>query len=102
MNNLALVRFIARRYAFGGRELDDLVKEGTLGLIKPAEQYDSALGVAFSSVEHDTLKGLTRSLPRDKGRLGNFEWPSLILHERCGQLRPCSEGCDARHSGFAP
>jgi RNA polymerase sporulation-specific sigma factor len=60
-DNLALVRWIARRYAFGGRDLDDLVQEGTLGLIKAARSFDPSLGFAFSSFAYSCIQNHLRT-----------------------------------------
>ena len=38
--NMGLVVSTARKYQGRGLELDDLVSEGTIGMIKAAEKYD--------------------------------------------------------------
>ncbi len=47
--NLGLVVTIARRYVDGGLDLDDLVGEGNLGLIRAAEEFDPRFGARFST-----------------------------------------------------
>jgi len=47
--NLRLVVNIAKRYAFRGVPLADLINEGNLGLIKAVERFDPALGHRFST-----------------------------------------------------
>ncbi len=47
--NLRLVIKIAREYLGRGLNLDDLVGEGNLGLIRAAEEYDTRFGTRFST-----------------------------------------------------
>ncbi len=47
--NIGLVVTIARRYLGGGLDLDDLVGEGNLGLIRAAEEFDPRFGARFST-----------------------------------------------------
>lgn len=47
-HNLGLVHVIARRYQRKGLEFEDLVQEGTIGIMKAARKYDPAKG-AFST-----------------------------------------------------
>jgi RNA polymerase primary sigma factor len=48
-SNLRLVHTIARDYLGHGIEIDDLVGEGNLGLIRAAEDFDPRFGVRFST-----------------------------------------------------
>jgi RNA polymerase primary sigma factor len=47
--NLGLVVAIARRFLGRGLDLDDLVGEGNLGLIRAAEEFDPRFGARFST-----------------------------------------------------
>jgi RNA polymerase primary sigma factor len=47
--NLGLVVVIARRFIGRGLDLDDLVGEGNLGLIRAAEEFDPQFGTRFST-----------------------------------------------------
>jgi RNA polymerase primary sigma factor len=47
--NLGLVVTIAREFQGRGRELDDLIGEGNLGLIRAAKDYKSQFGTRFST-----------------------------------------------------
>jgi RNA polymerase sigma factor (sigma-70 family) len=49
VRNLGLVRSLAGRYAGRGVPYDDLVQEGTLGLMRAAEKFDDRRGVKFST-----------------------------------------------------
>jgi RNA polymerase primary sigma factor len=48
-SNLGLVRAIARRYLNRGVPFDDLVQEGTVGLIRAVEGFDYRRGLKFST-----------------------------------------------------
>ena len=47
--NLRLVVRIAKRYRRSGLEVDDLVQEGNLGLMRAAEKFDYRLGCRFAT-----------------------------------------------------
>ena len=47
--NMGFVVATARQYVGQGLSLDDLVSEGSVGLVKAAGKYDSARGVHFAS-----------------------------------------------------
>jgi RNA polymerase primary sigma factor len=47
--NLRLVHSFARRYRGRGAPYDDLVQEGTIGLVRAAEKFDHRRGLKFST-----------------------------------------------------
>jgi RNA polymerase primary sigma factor len=47
--NLRLVVRIARRYTGAGLDIQDLIAEGNLGLVRAAEAFDAALNTRFST-----------------------------------------------------
>lgn len=47
--NARLAMDVARRYAHGGLESDDLLQEGVIGLLRAAESYDPDLGFRFTT-----------------------------------------------------
>ena len=47
--NLPLVRFVARRYQGLGVPFEDLVQEGTVGLVRAVERFDHRRGTKFST-----------------------------------------------------
>ena len=61
--NLRLVAHIARKYRAHGRELDDLIQIGSLGLIKAVSTYTRGRGKSFASyagrcVENEILMSI--------------------------------------------
>ena len=47
--NLRLVRLVARKYAGRGVPFDDLVQEGSIGLLRAVEKFDHRRGLKFST-----------------------------------------------------
>ena len=50
MNNQGLINKIAKQYSFNGKyELEDLIQEGNIGLIKAIDKYDNTYAASFST-----------------------------------------------------
>ena len=63
--HLPLVLSIARRYA-GAEPLEDLAQVGAIGLIKAADRFDVARGVAFGAYAAPFIAGEIRHHLRDR------------------------------------
>ena len=48
-DNLGLVRHIAQKFLSTGIEFDELISEGTVGLVKAANTYDESKGIKFAT-----------------------------------------------------
>jgi RNA polymerase primary sigma factor len=73
--NLRLVVCLARGFLHRGLDLDDLVAEGNLGLIRATETYDPDVGVRFSTYARNWIKQSIRRHVIDRGkfvRLPNY------------------------------
>jgi RNA polymerase primary sigma factor len=65
--NLRLVAKIAHAYAGRGLELDDLIGEGNLGLIRAARDYRAGFGTRFSTYAAYWIKQAIRAALADRG-----------------------------------
>jgi RNA polymerase sigma-B factor len=64
---LSLVRSLARRYAYRGEPLDDLVQIGCIGLIKAIDRFDVNRGVELTTYATPNIIGEIKRHFRDKG-----------------------------------
>ena len=69
--NLGLAHLCARRFLGRGVEYDDLFQAGCVGLVKAAENFDTARGVKFSTYAVPVILGEVRRLFRDGGLCGS-------------------------------
>lgn len=51
-NNLGLVRYVAKQFSSSNVDFDDLVSEGTMGLIKAASSFDETKMLNFQLIHH--------------------------------------------------
>jgi RNA polymerase sigma-B factor len=64
---ISLVRSLARRYAYRGEQLDDLVQIGAIGLIKAIDRFDLERGVELTTYATPNIIGEIKRHFRDKG-----------------------------------
>ena len=67
--HLYLVQTVARRFAGLGESYDDLLQEGTMGLINAVDLYDPDRGVQFATYATHLVEGQIRHYLRDRGKL---------------------------------
>lgn len=71
--NLRLVAHIVKKYSYPGKEVDDLISIGTVGLIKAIDSFDSAKGTRLATyaarcIENEILM-LIRNNKKTKGEV---------------------------------
>jgi RNA polymerase sigma factor (sigma-70 family) len=86
--NLGLVRSVARTYSGRGVEFDELVQEGTIGLVKAVEKFDPARGRKFSTYAIWWIRSsMLESIRRSK----TIRIPTQANQRRAAVLRAESE-----------
>ena len=86
--NIALVKFIVKRFLDRGAEYDDLFQYGCLGLLKAIDRFDPDYQVQFSTYAVPVIMGESRRYLRDDGPVH----VSRTIHEQARKVdRFCAE-----------
>lgn len=80
--NIALVKFIVKRFLGRGAEYDDLFQYGCLGLLKAVDRFDPDYPVRFSTYAVPVIMGEIRRYLRDDGPIH----VSRTIHERARRV----------------
>lgn len=92
--NIALVKYIVRRFVGRGVDADDLFQYGCLGLLKAIDRFDPAYPVRFSTYAVPVIMGEIRRFLRDDGPIHI----SRTIHERSRAVAAYSDGFFAQHA----
>lgn len=80
--NLALVKYIVKRFMGRGAEFDDLYQWGCLGLVKAIDRFDPDYPVQFSTYAVPVIMGEIRRYLRDDGLVH----VSRTIHEQARRI----------------
>ena len=83
--NLRLVHSLAQRYRGRGAAYDDLVQEGTIGLVRAVERFDHRRGLKFSTYAVWWIREAVQSAVMNQGR--TVRLPVHVLRELAQVLR---------------
>jgi RNA polymerase primary sigma factor len=78
--HLPLVRAVASRYRDYGLPLDDLVQEGSVGLLEAIDHYDSSRGPTFEPYARFRVRRAIRNALTDQARL--IRLPKQVVERR--------------------
>ncbi len=81
--NIALVKYLVKRFAGRGAEMEDLFQYGCMGLVKAIDRFDPARPVRFSTYAVPVILGEIRRYLRDDGPIHI----SRTIHERARDIR---------------
>lgn len=89
--NLALVKYIVKRFAGRGAEFEDLYQWGCLGLLKAIDRFDPDYPVRFSTYAVPVIMGEIRRFLRDDGPVH----VSRTIHEQARKIERFAEAFEA-------
>lgn len=92
-DNLALVKYIVKRFTGRGVEYEDLYQYGCIGLLKAVDRFDPAYPVRFSTYAVPVIMGEIRRFLRDDGPIHI----SRTIHERAKMVDAYLEAYQAEH-----
>ena len=99
LSKLGLVRSVASRYRDLGLPFEDLVQEGSLGLLEAIEHYDPNHGASFDSYARFRVRRAVRNALTDQARL--IRLPKQVV-ERRRAIDRAEAGLAAAAAGRAP
>lgn len=93
-DNLALVKYIVKRFAGRGAEYEDLYQYGCMGLVKAVDRFDPGYDVQFSTYAVPVIMGEIRRYLRDDGPIH----VSRTIHERARRVDEFMQAFEAEHA----
>lgn len=91
--NLALVKFVVKRFQGSGRDFDDLYQMGCMGLVKAISRFDPSFGVRFSTYAVPVILGEIRRYLRDDAPIR----VSRSIQDNARKIRAFCDQYEAQH-----
>ena len=92
-DNIALVKYIVRRFSGRGVEYEDLFQYGCMGLLKAVDRFDPNYSVQFSTYAVPVIMGEIRRFLRDDGPIH----VSRTIYERARRVEACVQNYQQEH-----
>ena len=97
-SNIRLVFYIAGKFVNNGLSLDDLVQEGSIGLLRAVEKFDYRLGYKFSTYASTWIwQAVTRAIANQRRTVR----VPAHLHDKMLKVRGVAAGIEQR-TGHSP
>jgi RNA polymerase primary sigma factor len=97
-SNIRLVFYIAGKFVNNGLTLDDLVQEGSIGLLRAVEKFDHRLGYKFSTYASTWIwQAVTRAIANQRRTVR----VPAHLHDKMLKVRSAAAAFEQRN-GYAP
>ncbi len=97
-SNIRLVFYIAGKFVNNGLTLDDLVQEGSIGLLRAVEKFDHRLGYKFSTYASTWIwQAVTRAIANQRRTVR----VPAHLHDKMLKVRSAAAAFEQRY-GYAP
>lgn len=93
--NLKLVLYIAKKYLYSGKPLEDLVQEGNIGLLKAAERFDWRRGYKFSTYATWWIRQQIGRSVADSARMIRIP---VHLYDQLQRLHKASRSFEAKNN----
>lgn len=90
-DNIGFVISIAKQYTGKGLDMDDLVNEGNLGLIRAAEKYDESRGYSFQSYAVWWIRQSIQQAIAEQGRIVSMPTREVGEVNRINRVRAAFE-----------
>lgn len=94
LSNLRLVKTVAKRYRRSGMELDDLIQEGNIGLLKGIDKFDWRKGFRFATYATWWIRQQISRSVMDSSRAIRLP---VHLHKQVMQIDQAAQAWDKEH-----
>ncbi|MBY0587938.1 sigma-70 family RNA polymerase sigma factor [bacterium] len=101
-SNLRLVVSVAKKHAFGGRNLFELISDGNVSLMRAVEKFDYSRGFKFSTyASWAIIKNFARTIPAESTHQDRFVTGHELAFETAQDERANSTEVESNHRKMA-